>query len=36
MEEMKEIFEQLDEKTQDVLTLLAKGMLVAQNEKQNK
>lgn len=34
MEEMQEIFKQLNQNSQDVLTLLAKGMLVAQNEKE--
>lgn len=33
-EEMQEIFSKLDEKTQEVLILLAKGMLFSQNEKE--
>lgn len=34
MEEMKEIFSQLDKTTQEVLIILAKGMLHVQNEKE--
>lgn len=33
MEEMKEVFENLTEENKDVLTMVAKGMEIAQNQK---
>lgn len=36
MEEMKEVFENLTEENKDVLTMVAKGMEIAQNQNEKR